>query len=164
MDELINQLGSVSWWISVVVIGIIINILGAFAFKYFNNKFSQSSAKKKVAKLELEKAKSELIDKLANDDFEMTIQSNLIIFRKNQSIYYLLTMILTVILLNIYLLIDIEDQHPIIYNSVMAFIFLMMFYAAYSSIRFGKMVNEENKILWRAREKRNNLKDASKED
>lgn len=155
MQKFISDAGTMYWWISVVVVGVVVNILAAVCYKYFGS-IRDKYSKKRQAKKVLEDAKAEeKIKRLRDSDFEKIMQANLIISLRvsaNTGLLLAIAMI-TLALCLMYL----AEKPPIttfgtiaVQTGIIVCLIGGLFGLIRARNRLSK-VKKQNEILWRSK-------------
>ena len=152
MEKFLSEFGSIYWWISVVIVGLIINIIAGFGFKYINSFLDKFSVKRKAAKVEQELKQLERIKELKDNDVEKMIQSILILYLRMQVNTSLLIAVLYLLL--ILFLFSAGLNEKISKGTFMILLiplFLILLFVMFKAIKYIRESKRENSILWKAR-------------
>lgn len=152
MEKFLTELGNTYWWISVVVVGLLINIISGFCSKYIDKLLANISAKRRDERDQRDAEDQKKIDELRVNDLEKIIQSSYVLYLRLQLVIYLLFAVLYSILILLLYTSDVGTKFPKYTMKLVAVpIFLILFYVIYRAMKYQRKSQRENEILWKAR-------------
>lgn len=89
MEEIISELASPKWWVSVVVAGIVINLVAAYIKPSFDKVFSSFSSWWRNRTNSKNEEREKYIKKLSNDPHLQVMESLDELRQRNRSVYAL---------------------------------------------------------------------------
>lgn len=73
MDELLNNLKSLNWWVTVIIFGVIVSVIGAYTKVLIDRVLVKYSEKRRVKKEANFKKLIETAEKIPSTDFELIV-------------------------------------------------------------------------------------------
>ncbi|MBA6232975.1 MULTISPECIES: hypothetical protein [unclassified Colwellia] len=142
MEEVLNELSRPIWWVSVVIAGIIINLLSAYTKPALDKVFSKYSKSIKSRNLKKNQELELYISKLeADKDFlNQELFSELRL--RSQAIYLLLMGVFIIVPLNMF---DIPQLFLIVFLAISAFSFFSSFSAFWAAAKKAANISSVTK-------------------
>lgn len=141
MDKIVEALSSPVWWLSVVVAGIVVNLVAAYGKPYIDKLLAVTSSRWRARSNAAKEKRERFIAQLRSDPNEFQYQSVRELRFRIQAIYALLIgVFILVFVVNV--LPDPDDVRRILFLALSSIAFLISFYAFSSAVTLKSQLME----------------------
>ena len=143
METIISELSKPIWWVTVVIAGILINLISAYSKPVIDKLFSAISSNIRKRNQEIEKEKLRYIERLTNDQFFFIREQFSELRLRIQSIYALVVSVFIVAVLNLFFISKIIN---IIFMAMASTSFFFSYYAFLLAAKKARIMSNHKKI------------------
>ncbi len=134
MEDFIKEVGSIYWWISVVLVGLILSVSANLITKKLDSYSSKRSKQRREEKEKREREDLDRISEIRGSDLEKILQSSNILFQEIQLIKYISLAILAILMPTFWNSQETTDIYDAIVKLFFGLMFLFAATGAYKTI------------------------------